>query len=99
MAELLILEFSAPDAVEIYHQVNKLLGLDPSANSGDWPAGLLSHQAGEDGDSLVVVESWETRAAQEEFMNSRLGPAFAEAQAPPPARASWLSQVGSWTRG
>ena len=99
MADLLILEFSAPDAVGIYHQVNKLLGMDPTTSAGDWPDGLLSHQAGEAGDSLVVVESWESHAAQEEFMNSRLGPAFAEAQVPPPARATWLSQVGSWTRG
>ena len=99
MPDLVILEFSAPEAVELYYQVNKLIGVDPSTNTGDWPAGLLTHQAGGQGDTLVVVESWESRAAQEEFMSTRLGPAFGQANVPPPARITWLPRVGGWQRG
>jgi hypothetical protein len=99
MTDLLVFEFSAPEAVELYRHVNKLIGIDPTANSGDWPDGMLTHQAGADGDSLFVVESWESRAAQEEFMRSRLGPALGKADAPPPVRVTWLSQVASWQRG
>jgi hypothetical protein len=99
MADLLIFEFSAPDAVELYNQVNKLIGIDPSTNSGDWPAGMLTHQAGGEGNGLVVVESWESREAQEEFMSARLGPALGQADVPPPTRVTWLPQVGGWQRG
>ncbi|HEV7211974.1 MAG TPA: hypothetical protein VGN47_09725 [Blastococcus sp.] len=98
MADLCILEFSAPEAVQIYTRVNKALGIDPSTHTGDWPRGLLSHEAGGEGDSLVVVESWESHAAQEEFMNTRLGPAFGQADAPQPTRVTWLPQVGGWHR-
>jgi hypothetical protein len=98
MAELLILEFSAPEAVELYNQVNKLIGLDPSTGSGDWPSGLISHQVGADGDTLMVVETWESRTAQEEFMRTRLVPAFGQAHVPPPARVTWLGQVSAWRR-
>jgi hypothetical protein len=96
--DLLVLEFSAPAAAELYNQVNKLIGLDPSTGSGDWPTGLLGHQAGADGDTVVVVETSESRAAQEEFMRARLEPAFAQADVPPPARVTWLPLVGSRQR-
>ncbi len=94
MAELLILEFSTPSPVELYNRVNKLLGVDPTTGRGDWPAGIIDHRAGSEGDSLVVVESWESREAQEEFMRSRLMPAFAEAHVPQPVRVTWLPEVG-----
>ena len=99
MADLLIFEFTAPEAVELYHQVNALLGVDPSSDASDWPAGMLNHQAGEDGDRLVVVESWQSREAQEDFMSTRLGPALSKADVPPPTRVAWFSQVGGWQRG
>jgi hypothetical protein len=99
MTDLLIIEFSAPEAADLYNRVNEILGVDPSTGSGDWPAGLLSHQAGADGDTLVVVERWESRAAQAEFMRTRLEPAFAKVKVPPPARVTWLSQLSSWQRG
>jgi hypothetical protein len=98
MADLLILEFSTPEAVELYNQVNKLIGIDPTTNSGDWPEDMLSHQAGGEGERLFVVESWKSRGAQEEFMNTRLGPAFGEAHVPPPANVTWLPQVGTFHR-
>ena len=99
MAELLILEFSAPSAVDIYQRVNDLLGVDPAAGTGDWPAGLIDHHAGGEGETLVVVESWESREAQDEFMRTRLGPAFGQAQAPEPTRVTWLPEVGRLAPG
>jgi len=98
MADVLVLEFSAPEAVHLYEQVNKLLEVDPAAGSGKWPDGLLTHVAGGEGDRLIVVEEWESHAAQEKFMGSRLQPAFAEAQVPPPTQVTWLPGVGSWRR-
>jgi hypothetical protein len=99
MAELLIFEFSARDALDLYRKVNELLGIDPDTSTGNWPAEMLSHQAGHEGDSLFVVESWESRTAQEEFMRSRLGPALEKANVPQPARVTWLQQVGEYRRG
>jgi hypothetical protein len=99
MAELLILEFSAPSAVELYNKVNTLLGVDPATGSGDWPAGILSHHAGGEGESLIVVETWESRAAQEAFMRDRLMPAFGEANVPQPVRVTWLPEVGKMPTG
>ena len=98
MAEMCIIEFSTPGAVDMYYRVNKILGVEPGTNTGDWPDGMLSHQAGGEGDSLVVVESWENRAAQDEFMNTRLGPAFGQADVPQPSRLEWLPQVGDFHR-
>jgi hypothetical protein len=93
MAEVLVLEFSAPNAVSIYNQVNKLLGWDGQPSREELPVGLITHVAGESGDKLVVVEVWESQAAQATFMETRLGPAFAEANVPPPARIEWFTGV------
>jgi hypothetical protein len=93
MAEVVVIEFSAPDAVSIYNRVNKILGWDGTPESDVAPSGLLSHIAGEAGDKLVVVEVWESKADQEAFMQNQLGPAFAEAQVPEPARLDWFSGV------
>lgn len=94
MAEMLVLEFSAPDAVTMYERVNRALGVDVTSGGGDWPPGMLHHLAGGEGESLVVVESWQSREAQERFMRDRLQPAFAQAQVPQPRRVTWLPQVG-----
>jgi hypothetical protein len=94
VADVIVLEFTAPDAVSIYNKVNHLLGWDGSSDWEHWPKGMLSHVAGELGDKLVVVEVWESKADQEEFMVSQLGPAFAKADVPQPARVEWFSNVG-----
>ncbi len=94
MADVIVLEFSAPNAVNIYNKVNHLLGWDGTPEWDQWPEGMLSHVAGESGDKLVVVEVWKSKADQEAFMHSQLGPAFAKAQVPPPARVEWFSKVG-----
>ena len=98
MAEVVVIEFSAPDAVSIYHRVNKILGWEGTPDPEHWPVGMLSHVAGESGDKLVVVEVWESQAAQEAFMRSQLGPAFAEAKVPQPARIEWFANVADMHR-
>ena len=92
MAEVVVLEFAAPDAVSIYNSVNKIL----SGGSDTWemPPGLISHVAGESGDKLIVVEVWESQADQQAFMESALGPAFHEANVPEPSRVEWFSHAG-----
>ncbi len=98
MSDVVVIEFDAPRAVEIYDSVNRILGLDPSSGSGDWPDALISHVAGESGDKLIVVEVWESRAAQEAFMQSRLGPAFHGANVPQPKRVEWFILAGEMHR-
>jgi cytochrome c oxidase assembly factor CtaG len=93
MADVLVLEFAAPNAVSIYRTVNKLLGWEGAPKQEDLPAGMITHVAGESGDKLVVVEVWESQAAQAEFMETQLGPAFAQANVPPPARVEWFAAV------
>ena len=94
MADLLVLEFSSPETAGLYNKVNGLLNVDASTGKGDWPAGIDSHVAGLDGESLIVVEVWESKAAQEKFMAERLGPALHEAGAPQPSRVQWFSFLG-----
>jgi hypothetical protein len=98
MPELLVLEFSAPDVVGLYQKVSRMLDVDPSTGEGDWPPPLLSHVAGDAGDRLIVVEVWESRAVQESFMQSRLGPALQEANVPSPTRVEWFALDGKMHR-
>jgi hypothetical protein len=93
MPEVVVIEFAEPNAVEIYESVNKELGWDGVPDSASWPAGMLSHVSGEKGDKLIVVEVWESQAAQGEFMSAKLGPAFAAVGAPQPARIEWFDSV------
>jgi len=98
MADILVMEFDAPQAQEIYQSVSHHLGLDGAPEQVEWPAGMISHVAAESGNRLVVVEEWESQAAQDAFMQSRLGPAIEKASAPPPTRVEWLNQVGGMHR-
>lgn len=97
MADILVLEFSDERALDLYTTVNTHLGIVDG--SADWPDGLLSHVAGLDGNDLMVVEVWESRDAQEQFMHSRLGPAFQASNVPPPKRIAWFPEINSWQRG
>jgi len=93
MAEVVVIEFSAPGAVRIYNNVNKIIGWEGVPDSEAWPAGMLSHIAAEAGDKLIVVEAWESQADQERFMESKLAPAFKEADVPAPTRVEWFRGV------
>jgi len=93
VAEVVVIEFEAPDAVQIYNKVNEIIGWEGKPNAESWPDGMISHTAAETGDKLIVMEVWESRAQEEEFMNSVLAPAFAQANVPTPSRAEWFNHV------
>lgn len=98
MAEVVVIEFAAPEALELYRSVNRELGIDPDDGSGDWPVPLVHHIAGQSDGKLVVVEIWDSKEGQEEFM-PRLQAAFEAAKVPPPARVEWFHLVGQMHRG
>jgi hypothetical protein len=97
MAEVVVIEFTSPEAVKLYNSVNRILNVDASDGSGDWPAPLIHHVAAESNDKLIVVEVWESKADQEQFM-TRLGAAFEEANVPPPTRVEWFNLAGQMHR-
>ena len=49
--------------------------LDPV---GDPPKGMLAHSARFDGDTLKILDIWESEQAFEDFVQSRLGPTIGE---------------------
>ena len=98
MAEILILEFSAEGALDLYKKVSRRMGLDPNTGSGDWPDGQLTHITGIDGNDVIAVEVWESKGDQEKFMSNRLGPALEAENVPPPRRVAWFSEAGNWRR-
>ena len=93
MAELLILEFEGATESD-YCNVSAQLGIDPDTGEGDVPAGQLTHLAGltEDG-RLVIAESWESREAQAEFTENRLGPAIAKAGVTATPKVTWAGVI------
>jgi hypothetical protein len=92
MPEVVVLEFEAPDVVSLYNSVNKILG--DGSDVWEIPPGMISHVAGESGDKLIVVEVWASRADQQAFMESALGPALREVNVPQPTRVEWFSHAG-----
>jgi len=99
MAEALILEFEGVGRAE-YEAVNDLLGIDMGSGEGDWPPGLLVHTAGATENGWAVFEVWESREAQERFMNERLGQALQEGGiSGPPGRAEWLDVAAHHSPG
>jgi hypothetical protein len=95
MAEVIVIEVDCDPA--LYPKVNELLGLDPATGSGDWPDGMLSHVGGGGDGTVVVVEVWESRAEQESWMASKLGPALGQVGVPQPKRMEWLDLLGHAT--
>ena len=94
MAELILIEVDCDPA--LYPKVNEALGLDPATGSGDWPKGLLSHVGGGSDGKVVVAEIWESRADQEAWMASKLGPALGQVGVPQPKRMEWLDVLGNF---
>jgi len=95
MAEVIVIEVDCDPA--LYPQVNQVLGLDPATGSGDWPLGLVSHVGGGSEGTVVVVEVWESRADQESWMASKLGPALGQVGVPQPKRMEWFDLLGHAT--
>ena len=99
MAEGLILEFEGVGLKE-YEAVNGFLGIDPESGRGDWPRGLLFHAGGAKAGGWVVFEVWDSRQAQEQFMNERLGQALQEGGiSGPPARVEWIDLAAQHSPG
>ncbi len=84
MAYGLVLVFEGVSEAD-YWAVNENLGVSRDG-SGDWPADLTHHSAGATATGLVVCEVWTSKAAQEQFMASRLGAALGAAGVTPPAQ-------------
>jgi hypothetical protein len=69
-----------------YWAVNSKLGIERDG-TGNWPAGLQAHTGGGTADGgWVVSEVWESKAAQEEFMSTRLGEALGQVGLPAPSQ-------------
>jgi hypothetical protein len=99
MTDALILEFEGVGRAE-YDAVNDLLGIDMGSGEGDWPPGLLVHTAGATENGWAVFEVWESREAQERFMDERLGKAMQEGGVSGgPSRAEWLDLAAHHSPG
>lgn len=97
MPELVVLEFDQVDETQ-YQRVNAELGIDTTTGEGDWPPGLITHIGAtvEDG-RLLVVEIWESRDAQAEFMSTRLGAAVAAGGISSVPTVTWAALIGQKT--
>jgi len=80
-----------------YWAVNQRLGIGRDG-SGDWPAGLISHVGGPTPTGWVVSEVWDSKAAQQGFMNARLGAALADVKVPPPVQIIETTAAHSFLR-
>jgi hypothetical protein len=87
MAYAIVLEFGGVTRAQ-YNAVNEKLGIDMASGTGDFPTGLVSHAAGPVAGGWLVSENWESKAAQEAFMHSRLGAALAAVGVPAPIRVT-----------
>jgi hypothetical protein len=90
MPDAIIWEFDGVGRDD-YEAVNEKLGIDPEGGGG-WPEGLIHHTGAEKPGGLVVFEVWESKDAQERFLNERLRPALEAANVTtPPTRVEWLT--------
>ncbi len=64
----------------MYDKAMQTLGL--TADGGDWPEGVISHNSGPSGSDWVVVDIWESKEAFDRFFQERLGKAVQEAGFP-----------------
>jgi hypothetical protein len=94
VAETIIIEVDCDPA--LYGKVHEVLGLVPETGAGDWPKGLLTHLGSGSHGTVVVVESWESRADQEAWFASKLGPALAQVGVPKAKRTDWLDSLGNY---
>jgi len=93
MPELLVLEFDGVGESQ-YNKVNTELGIDQATGEGNWPPGLMTHiGAAAEGGNLIVVEVWQSRQAQEDFMSSRLGSALAAGGISSVPKVTWANLI------
>jgi hypothetical protein len=94
MAYGILFEFTDEVGKKHYDAVNAKLGVDMAGGSGPFPAGLRSHAGGASADGFFVIEVWDSKGEQEQWMAERLGPALAEVGVPAPIRLVELDLVG-----
>jgi hypothetical protein len=76
-----------------YEAIGSRLNIDPESGAG-WPDGLLSHAAGPTADGRwAIMEVWESREAQERFMQERLGPAIQQSGVTAVPETTWVELV------
>ena len=92
MAVGLILKFPTGVSEQEYDAVNTKLGWNPKTDEGARPNGLQSDSAGASDQGWVVSEIWDSKEAQGDFMESRLGPALADMPEP---KILWFDVVAS----
>ena len=84
MSYVIVIRFEGVTEAD-YWAVNDKLGIGRDG-SGPWPKGILVHTAGAIPNGWVVSERWESKAAQEKWMGSTLGPALVEMKVPAPVQ-------------
>lgn len=84
MSYVVIIRFEGVGEAD-YWAVNDKLGIKRDG-TGAWPKGLRVHTAGATPDGWVVAERWESKAIQEAWMASTLGPILAEQGIPAPVQ-------------
>lgn len=79
MAIMMILDWEGVTP-EQYAKINDVMGIHSDA---DAPDGLISHAVGiDDGGELTIVDLWESEQQLGQFVETRLGPALAQAGIP-----------------
>lgn len=92
MAEGLILRFPGASADD-YKEVHAALGFDEE-NRGDWPDGMIAHAGGVVDGTLYIMETWESRAAHQRWMEGRVAQAFQNTGfQPEPPEITWIPLV------
>lgn len=99
MAVGLILEFEGV-GLEEYKAVNAALGIDIATGEGEWPAGLQFHAGGAKPGGWTVMEVWDSKEAQQRFMDGRLGRALQEGGITErPSRVEWIELAAHRSAG
>jgi len=100
MAYGLIYEFPSSVGTREYDAVNEKLGIESTDPKSAWPDGLLTHASGKASDGVFwLCEVWESKAKQEAFMSSRLGPALGAVGVPAPTQVVELDLVNHQVLG
>ena len=69
-----------------YWTVNEALGIARDSND-NYPEGMIAHSGGPtEGGGWIVMELWQSKAAQEAFMSTRLGAALGASGVPAPSQ-------------
>lgn len=77
-----------------YWAVNDQLGIKKDSDEG-YPEGLIAHAGGPTDTGWLVIEMWESKAAQETFMSTRLGAALGASGVKPPSQVIETNTVNA----